>query len=50
VRLARVADVGDRKAIAEHVADKGMPLMDHNLHAVATAVLVGVAYEFKIAR
>ncbi len=49
-RPARVADVGDCKAIAEHVADKSMPLMDHDLHAVAPAVLVGVADEFNIAR
>src|SRR5690242_12110472 len=49
-RLAWVANVGDRKAIAEHVADKGMPLMDHDLHAVAAAVLVGVTDEFNIAR
>src|SRR5271169_5362769 len=49
-RPARLADVGDRKAIAEHMADKGMPLMDHDLHAVAAAVLVGMAYEFNIAR
>jgi hypothetical protein len=32
------------------MADKGMPLMDHDLHTVAPAVLVGMAYEFDISR
>ena len=49
-RPARVAHVGDRKAVAEHVADKGMAPVHHDLHAVAAAALVGVADELDIAR
>jgi hypothetical protein len=49
-RPARVADIGDRKAVAEHMADIGMPLMDHDLHAIAAAVLVGMAHKFDVAR
>ena len=48
--LAGVADVGDRKAIAEHVTDKGVPLVDHDLHTVAAAILIGMADKFDIAR
>jgi hypothetical protein len=32
------------------MSDKGMPLMDHDLHAVAAAVLVAMAYKFNILR
>jgi hypothetical protein len=42
-RVARVADIDDREAVAEHMADKGMALVDHDLHAVAAAALVRVA-------
>jgi len=50
VRLARVANVSNGKAVAEHVADKGVPLMDHDLDTVAAAVLVGMPDKFDIAR
>src|SRR5690242_20218171 len=46
-RPAGIADINYRKAIAEHVADKGMPLMDYDLHAIAAAVLVAMAYKFQ---
>jgi hypothetical protein len=49
-RLTWVAHVGDCEAIAEHVADKGMPFMHHDLHTVAPAILVGMAYVLDIAR
>ena len=37
-RVARVAHIDDGKAVAEHVADIGVALVHHDLHAVAVAV------------
>ena len=39
--LLRVAHVDDREALGEDVADIGEAVDDHDLHAVAAAVLVG---------
>ena len=49
-RLPRVAHVGHGEPVAEHVADKGMALVDHDLHAIAAAILVAMPDEFDIAR
>src|SRR5260370_17872709 len=49
-RMARVADIGDRKAVRKHVPDKGMALMDHDLHPIAPPLLVGVADKLDVAR
>ena len=44
-----VADVQDGHAVAEHVADIGVAVADHDLDAVATAALVGVAEQGDVA-
>ena len=49
-RRARVAHIGDRKAVRKHVPDKGMALVDHDLHAVAAAALVAMPDKFDVAR
>src|SRR5271156_5269826 len=49
-RTARVAHIGDREAVRKHVPDKGVPLVDHDLHAVAPAGLVAMSDEFDVAR
>src|SRR6266567_1058186 len=48
--MARVAHIGHRKAVRKHVPDKGMALVDHDLHAVAPPLLVGVPDELDVAR
>src|SRR5437588_1496166 len=48
--MARVAHIGDRKAVRKHVPDKGVALMDHDLHPVAAAVLVAMPDKLDVAR
>jgi hypothetical protein len=50
LRLPGVADIGDGEAVAEHMADKGMALVHHDLHAVAATSLIGMADEFDVVR
>jgi hypothetical protein len=49
-RLLWVAHIDDREAVAEHVADKGMPLVHHDLHAIAATVQIGVGDKLDVAR
>src|SRR5436190_24381600 len=50
MRLLWVAHIDDREAVAEHMPDKGMPLVDHDLHAVAAPVQIGIADKIDVAR
>ena len=45
LRVQRVAHVDDRIAVAEHVADERVPLVQDNLHAVGPAALVAARQE-----
>src|ERR1051326_1942544 len=45
-----VAHIDDSDPITEHVADKGVALMHHDLDAVATAVEVVAGNEIDVAR
>src|SRR5262249_42244102 len=50
LRMARVAHVQDREAVAEGLADGGVaPVHDH-LDAIAAAALVRMAHELDVAR
>ncbi len=49
-RVLRVADIDNGEAVAEHMADKGMALVDHDLHPIAAAALVAAADEIDVAR
>src|SRR5438093_5653407 len=48
-RMLRIADVEDRDAVAERLAEVGVAAMDHDLHAVTAAGLVGVTHEGDVA-
>ena len=43
--IARIGDVDDAEALGEHVADIGKATMHHQLHAIRSATLVGMADE-----
>ena len=45
---ARIAHVDHAEALGEHVADKGVALVDHHLHAVLSPALVGVADQLHV--
>ena len=49
-RMLRVAHVGHGEPVAEHVADKGVTLVHHDLDAIAAPVLVAVADPMYLAR
>ena len=49
LRVARVAHVDDAEALGEDVADIGVAVVHHDLHAVAAAALVAVADEAHVA-
>ena len=46
--IERVAHIHDRIAVAEHVADKGVSLMQDNLHAIGPATLVVTREKFDV--
>jgi hypothetical protein len=48
--LPRIAHVDKAPATAERMADMGEALVDHDLHPVGLAALIGVAEEFDAAR
>jgi hypothetical protein len=48
--LARVAHIDDGITIAEHVSDKGMSLVQDDLHAIGFAALVTAGQEPNIFR
>src|SRR5580704_15212859 len=50
IRPSRIAHVDHRNTVGKAVADIGKALVDHDLHAIAAAALVGVAKKFDIAR
>jgi hypothetical protein len=47
--IARVAHVGDHDTPADASAHVGISSIDHDLHTVSAAALVGVAHERNIA-
>jgi hypothetical protein len=48
LRVPRIADVDDAEALREHVSDKGIALVDHELDAIGAAALVGVADQLHV--
>ena len=48
--LARIANVDDADTVAEHVTDKGMTLVDHDLHAIGAPALVAQRQKADILR
>ena len=48
-RVLGVAHIDDREAVAEHVADIGVALVHHDLHAVAASALVAAGDEIDVA-
>ena len=49
-RPPRVAHIGDGEPVGKHVADKGVALVDHDLDAVASPVLVGMPDKLDVVR
>ena len=49
LRIARIAHVDDAEALREHVADIGEAALDHDLHAVRPAALVGISEQAHVA-
>ena len=43
--IERIAHVDDGKAVAEHMADEGVPLVHDDLHAVRPAALIAARHE-----
>src|SRR5438132_14197660 len=48
-RVLRIPDVHDRDAVAERLAEVRVAAMEHDLHAVAAAGLIGVPDERDVA-
>ena len=46
--MERIAHVDDGKAVAEHVADKGVTLVQDDLHAVRPSALIATRHETDI--
>src|SRR5271168_2205545 len=47
--IARITHVSDHDAPADASADVGIPSIDHDLHPVSAAALVGVAHKRDVA-
>ena len=49
-RIARIADVDDAETLGEHMANIGMAVCHHDLHAVGPSALIGMPDQAHVAR
>jgi hypothetical protein len=46
--IARIAHIDHAESLGKHMADEGVALVDHHLHAVRTSALIGMSDQLHV--